>query len=95
MGGVVAELQQATLVQASRFRDGWYYVRLPRRESEPADRWGWINGSSVLPSAPPPVVRSAPASEPSAPQASRENTRNDRSWWDKVKHALNPANWFK
>ena len=93
-GGVVAELQQATLVQASQFRDGWYYVRLPRRASEPADRWGWIVAASVLPSAPPPVVRPAP-SETTAPQSVRENTPSDRSWWDKVKHALNPVNWFK
>jgi hypothetical protein len=104
-GGVVAELPQATLLQASQFRDGWYYVRLPKRGSELADRWGWIAGSSVLPSAPPPPVRitndapeGAAAAATSTPavtkQASREKTQN-RSAWASIGRALNPMNWFR
>ena len=96
-GGVVAELTQATLVQASQFRDGWYYVRLPKRESELADRWGWIVATSVLPSAPPQPVRMAnvaPA-QGGESQASPEKTTNRNARWASIKRALNPANWFR
>lgn len=96
-GGVVAELAQATLVQASQFRDGWYYVRLPKRESEPADRWGWIVATSVLPSAPPQTPRTAIVAPAQAAEskASAEKTTNRNSRWASIKRALNPARWFR
>lgn len=97
-GGVVAELTQATLVQASQFRDGWYYVRLPKRGSELADRWGWISALSVLPSAPPPpVARTASVAPAQAGEtrASLEKAKNGSGRWASIKRALNPVNWFR